>query len=62
MLRSIYERVRKRRSWQKVKVAAARHLTEMAWHILSTDKEYRTQNAVLMQRKHERTQSVAVSA
>jgi len=61
-MRSIYDRVRKRRGWQKAKVAAARHLAEISWHILSTGKEYRTQNAELTQRKYKRMQHIATSA
>ena len=35
-MQNIYERVKKRRGAQKAKVAVARHLLEIIWHMLTT--------------------------
>ena len=51
-LGSIYERIRKRRGWQKAKIAVARHMLEIIWHMLTLGEEYRIQNKTLTQRKY----------
>ncbi len=49
---STYERLSKRIGKKKAKVAIARRLTEVVWHILTDMAEYRTQDKDLVQRKY----------
>ncbi len=58
-LGSIYERIRKRRGWQKAKIVVARHMLEIIWHMLTTGEEYRTQSKTLTQRKYKRMHRIA---
>ncbi len=53
-MKEIFDRVKKKRGWQKAKVVVARHMTEVIWHMLTTGEEYRTQNKDLTQRKYKR--------
>lgn len=50
-MRSIYERIAKRRGKQKAKVAVARHMLEIVWQMLTRMEEYRTKNHGMTQRK-----------
>ncbi len=47
-----YSRIAKRRGRQKAKVAVARTLAKVIWHMLTNETEYRTQNKELTQRKY----------
>lgn len=49
---STYERLSKRIGKKKARVAIARRLTEVVWHILTDMAEYRTQDKDLVQRKY----------
>ena len=51
-MKAIYERVAKRRGKQKAKVAVARHMLEIIWHMLTAMREYRTKNDEMTQRKY----------
>ena len=57
-----YERVGKRRGRQKAKVAVARTLAVVIWHMLTGGTEYRTQNRDLTQRKHKRMERLTASS
>ena len=50
-MKSIHGRIAKRRGKQKAKVAVARHMLEIVWHMLSTMEEYRTKNDEMVRRK-----------
>ncbi|MEO9309588.1 MAG: IS110 family transposase, partial [Nitrososphaera sp.] len=50
-MESFYLRIAKRRGKQKAKVAAARQILEIIWHMLSNMEEDRTQNHELTLRK-----------
>lgn len=53
-MESFYSRIAKRRGKQKAKIAAARQMLEIIWHMLTNMEEYRTQNHELTQRKYKR--------
>jgi len=53
-MESFYSRIAKRRGKQKAKVAAARQMLEIIWHMLSNSEEYRTQNHELTLRKYKK--------
>ena len=48
-MEAIYERIAKRRGKQKAKVAVARHMLEIIWHMLTAMQEYRTKNDEMTQ-------------
>lgn len=56
---STYERLAKRIGKKKARVAIARRLTEVVWHILTNSTEYRTKNEDLVQRKYKATTAKA---
>ena len=41
---NLQERIEKRQEMQKAKIAVARHMTEIAWHMLTNVEEYRMKN------------------
>ena len=53
-IESFYFRIAKKRGKQKAKVAAARQMLEIIWHMLTNSEEYRTQNHELTQRKYKK--------
>ena len=53
-MKRIYERIRRRRGAMKARVAVARHMLEIIWHMLTNNEEYRTQNRQLTQRKYKK--------
>lgn len=53
-IETFYKRIAKRRGRQKAKVAAARQMLEIIWHMLTKSEEYRTQNHELTQRKYKK--------
>jgi len=53
-MESFYSRIAKRRGKQKAKVAAARQMLEIIWHMLNNSEEYRTQNHELTLRKYKK--------
>ena len=55
----IHKRIRKRRGAMKARVAVARHLLEIIWHMLTNNEPYRTQNRELTQRKYKKMKDVA---
>lgn len=55
----IYDRIAKRRGGNKARVAVARHMLEIAWHLLKKNEEYRTQNRELSERKYKAMQRKA---
>jgi len=57
-MKSLYERITKRRGKQKAKVAAAREMLEIIWHMLKHAEPYRTQNPKLTARKYKKMQTV----
>ena len=61
-MNKIYNRLWPRIGKQKARVAVARHLLEICWHMLTKNEEYRTQNHDLTKRKYkqmERATSMA---
>ena len=50
-MKSIHDRIAKWRGKQKAKMAVARHMLEIVWHMLSTMEEYRTKNDEMVRRK-----------
>ncbi|MEO9309386.1 MAG: hypothetical protein ABI337_03725 [Nitrososphaera sp.] len=53
-MKSFYLRIAKRMGKQKAKIAAARQILEIIWHMPSNMEEYRTQNHELtLQKKME---------
>lgn len=51
-LGNLYARVSARRRHQKAKVAAAREMLVISWHMLTKMEPYRTQNHEMTQRKY----------
>jgi transposase len=49
-----YRRIASRRGPQKAKVAAAKEMLVIIWHMLTKNGPYRTMNNVLIQRKYKR--------
>ena len=60
-LKGIYERTSKRRGKPKAKVAVARMLDTVIWHMLTNGTEYRTQNEGLTQRKYKHMERLSSS-
>ena len=58
-MKAIYERIAKWRGKQKVKVAVARHMLEIIWHMLTAMQEYRTKNDEMTQRKYKLMERVS---
>lgn len=61
-LGSLYTRVSARRGPQKAKIAAARELLFIVWHMLHNMEPYRTQNHSLTERKYKRMERKSRSA
>lgn len=61
-MKGIYERIRKRRGAKKAKIAVARHMLEIIWHMLTNGEEYRTQNVQMTQRKYKKMERVATTS
>ncbi len=53
-MKSFYTRIAKRRGKQKAKVATARQMLEIIWHMLNNMEAYRTQNHELTLQKYKR--------
>ena len=53
-MRRIYERIRRRRGAMKARVAVARHMLEIIWHMPTDNEEYRTQDRQMTQRKYKK--------
>lgn len=51
-LGNLYTRISARRGPQKAKIAAAREMLVISWHMLTKNEPYRTQNHELTQRKY----------
>lgn len=51
-MHEIHTRIAKRRGRAKAKVAVARHMLEIIWHMLKKNESYRTQNEKLTERKY----------
>ena len=60
-MKDIYERISIRRGKQKARVAVARHMLEIIWHMLTYKTEYRTQNPELTKTKYNKMRSIANS-
>ena len=58
-MRKIYERIRKRRGAMKARVAVARHMLEIIWHMLTNGEEYRTQDRRMTERKYKKMENAA---
>ena len=61
-MRKIYERIRRRRGAMKARVAVARHMLEIIWHMLTNNEEYRTQNRQLTQRKYKKMEDTIAAS
>ena len=61
-MKGIYERIRKRCGAKKAKIAVARHMLEIIWHMLTNDEEYRTQDTQMTQRKYKRMERAAMAS
>ncbi len=59
-LKAKYERLSVRIGKMKAKVAIARTMTEIIWHMLTNDTEYRTKNEGLVKRKMQRIRTRAI--
>lgn len=57
-----YSRIASRREPQKARVAAAKEMLVISWHMLTKMEPYRTQNHSLTQRKYKRMESDSSSA
>ena len=60
-MRKIYERIRRRRGAMKARVAVARHMCKIIWHMLTNNEEYRTQDRQLTQRKYKMEDAITAS-
>ena len=56
-MKKFYCRIAKRRGWQKARVAAARQMLVIIWHMLKNSEEYRTQNRDMTLRKYKKMQT-----
>ena len=57
-----YRRIALRRGPQKAKVAAAKEMLVIIWHMLTKNQPYRTMNNDLVQRKYKRMEKESVLA
>jgi transposase len=57
-----YRRIASRRGAQKAKVAAAKEMLVIIWHMLTKNEPYRTKNNDLVQRKYKRMERESVLA
>ena len=57
-----YRRIASRRGPQKAKVAAAKEMLVIIWHMLTKKEPYRTMNNDLVQRKYKRMERESVLA
>jgi transposase len=57
-----YRRIAPRRGTQKAKVAAAREMLVIIWHMLTKNEPYKTMNNDLVQRKYKRMERESVLA
>ena len=61
-MKRIYERIRRRRGAMKARVAVARHMLEIIWHMLTNNGEYRTQDRRLTQRKYKKMEDAITAS
>lgn len=61
-LGAFYKRIANRRGPQKAKVAAAKEMLVITWHMLTNNEPYRTMNREMVERKYKRMELKSRSA
>ena len=56
---NLQERIEKRRERQKAKIAVARHMAEIVWHMFTNMEEYRMKNDEMTKRKYKLMERVS---